>query len=205
MKLLSTNKEKKCLAPMSYFYHVFAALLGGDDYDLYHVPKIGRVFRLGILFLALVLSAVYTANLAAFLTAPTYVYSGPQSMTDLKSATACVPYRGTVGQVVVPVYAKKIILPPSDLNQQDGYKWSVDSLKAGDCDLIADVEGNIINIALKNCNTMYIPPNIKFGATPIFNVLREEDSELARNINLGILAVLQEPEYLTVLSDSIGR
>ena len=204
LMVLSSTKHMTYLTPLSYFYHVFAALLGGDEYRLYQIPPIGRVFRLGILFLALVLTSVYTANLVAFLTVPTYVYSGPQSMSDLTSAIACVPYRGTPGQYLVPSYAKTVITAPPDVDTLSQYDWSIKSLHAGDCDIIIDVEGNIINKALNNCDTLYIPPNIKFGATPVFNVMRKSDSELERNISLGILALLQVADYLTLLSKEIG-
>jgi hypothetical protein len=204
LMVLSSNKHMKHLTPLSYFYHVFAALLGGDEYRQYKIPPIGRVFRLGILFLALVLTSVYTANLVAFLTVPTYVYSGPQSMSDLTSAIACVTYRGSPGQYLVPSFAKTVITAPSDIDALSQFDWSIKSLHAGDCDIIVDVEGSIINKALNNCDTLYIPPNIKFGATSIFNTMRKSDSELERNISRGILALLQTPDYLTLLSKEIG-
>ena len=33
--------------------HALAALLGGDEYDLYHAPPLGRLYRVGLLFLVL--------------------------------------------------------------------------------------------------------------------------------------------------------
>ena len=67
-----------------YIYHTFAALLGGDEYDLYHSPIFGRIYRLGLLFLVLITSATYTANLAAYLTRKPYIIEGPRSLEDVK-------------------------------------------------------------------------------------------------------------------------
>lgn len=62
----------------SYLYHTASALLGGDEYDLYHAPPLGRLYRVGLLFLVLIFSATYTANLAAYLTKPAFTIHGPQ-------------------------------------------------------------------------------------------------------------------------------
>ena len=45
-----------------------------------------RLHRLGLLFLALVTTASYTANLAAFLTNPRHVVRGPKNLDDMKCA-----------------------------------------------------------------------------------------------------------------------
>jgi hypothetical protein len=76
-----------------YMYHTFAALLGGDEYDLYHSPIFGRIYRLGLLFLVLITSATYTANLAAYLTKKPYRIEGPRSLEDLKKWPKPVCYR----------------------------------------------------------------------------------------------------------------
>ncbi|KAH8054869.1 hypothetical protein JL720_14392 [Aureococcus anophagefferens] len=71
-------------------YHATALLLAGDDFEWLRGP--GRAFRLGFLFFALVTSATYTANLAAFLTRPNVKVLGPQTMDDLATSVACVEY-----------------------------------------------------------------------------------------------------------------
>ena len=94
----------------SHLYHAYAALLGGDEYDLYHDPPLGRIYRLGLLFLVLVIQNTYTANLAAFLTASPVRVLGPKTMQQLKSAKVCLRWdtmynsvvESFVGEVVVP-------------------------------------------------------------------------------------------------------
>jgi hypothetical protein len=48
----------------------------GDDYDWSLGPD--RVLRLGLLFFVLIMVSTYTANLAAFFTAPNFTIFGPQ-------------------------------------------------------------------------------------------------------------------------------
>lgn len=57
-------------------YHTFAAYLQGDDYEWVSGPE--RLLRLGLLFLVLISISTYTANLAAFFTAPNVVIHGPK-------------------------------------------------------------------------------------------------------------------------------
>ena len=69
-------------------YHSAVLLLAGDDLEWRGAPA--RTFRIGFLFLALVTTATYTANLAAFLTRPNLQIHGPRNMEELRSAVACV-------------------------------------------------------------------------------------------------------------------
>jgi len=71
-------------------YHMVAALLSGEDYEWTTWP--GRVLRLALLFLVLVTTTSYTANLAAFFNKPSFVIHGPEDMVGLRKAKACVSF-----------------------------------------------------------------------------------------------------------------
>ena len=63
-------------------YESFAALLGAESIESKYIAivmssPLGRLFRIALLFLVLIVTATYTANLAAFLSAPTTVLHGP--------------------------------------------------------------------------------------------------------------------------------
>ncbi|KAH8051615.1 hypothetical protein JL720_15103 [Aureococcus anophagefferens] len=75
-------------------YHSITLLLGGDDLGGVMATDSGgaRLHRLGLLFLALVTTATFTANLAAFLTNPERVVHGPRSLEELGQSTACLTY-----------------------------------------------------------------------------------------------------------------
>ncbi|CAK0797580.1 unnamed protein product [Prorocentrum cordatum] len=76
-------------------YHAWAALLGGEDSEWHDWP--GRILRLGLLFIVLVVSATYTANLASFFTRPGIKLHGPKDRASLRDAVACVlPEESTV-------------------------------------------------------------------------------------------------------------
>ena len=63
------------------------------DVRTYEKPFItfsGRLLRLGLLGFALVLNASYTANLAAFFSAPSYTIYGPSTYEELAQMKACI-------------------------------------------------------------------------------------------------------------------
>ena len=69
-------------------YHMFAALVGGDDHEYFTLPA--RLLRLSLLFVVLVTGATYTANLAAFLTKRKVTLGGPTNLEGLAHARACI-------------------------------------------------------------------------------------------------------------------
>jgi len=73
------------------FYHSWAILLGGEDYEFLTVPL--KILRLGMLLFVLILVSTYTANLASFFTKPSWIISGPKDMQGLKTSRACVDWQ----------------------------------------------------------------------------------------------------------------
>eukprot|EP00928_Gymnodinium_smaydae_P044521 TRINITY_DN29697_c0_g1_i1.p1 TRINITY_DN29697_c0_g1~~TRINITY_DN29697_c0_g1_i1.p1 ORF type:complete len:560 (-),score=51.56 TRINITY_DN29697_c0_g1_i1:40-1539(-) len=81
-------------SPLTYvrmFLLVFGELLAVGDLD-WGSGLAARVLKLGWLFVILITSATYTANLAAILLRPSWVVRGPTSMAELSKARVCLPY-----------------------------------------------------------------------------------------------------------------
>jgi hypothetical protein len=62
---------------LTALYHTAKAQLGEDDYQQYLETPMGGLYRVGLLFFGLIITATYTANLAAFLTNSNINYYGP--------------------------------------------------------------------------------------------------------------------------------
>ena len=75
----------------SFLYHAAALLLRGEEYVTFSPAS--RWFRVGFLFTALILTATYTANLAAFLTSRPCAIVGPRNFAELRESHARVPRR----------------------------------------------------------------------------------------------------------------
>ena len=203
--IISRDEKPKVVDYFYYLYHVAASILGGDEYEFYSAPPVGRLFRLAILFFVVVIVSTYTANLAAILTRPQYSYGGPLTLEDLQSSVACFRIPRTPGEWIVPKFVSDMLLPPSDTPTFALlYAWGRQMLQDGECDVIIELEGNAILESLNYCDSMYLPPGIRLAPIPLFNVLRKEDAELERFISLNILVVLQSPEYMSILSNNLG-
>ena len=79
-------------------YHVFAAVLGAEspdfEYEMVSASFLGKVFRLGLLFLVLMIGATYTANLASCFIRTGTEYHGPQNLAESIEHCFCNPGRG---------------------------------------------------------------------------------------------------------------
>jgi len=203
--IISRDEKPNVVDYFYYLYHVAASILGGDEYEFYNDPPVGRLFRLSILFFVVVIVSTYTANLAAILSQSNYSYGGPTTLEDLQSSVACFRIPRTPGEWIVPRFVSYMLLPPSDIPTFVLlYAWGRQMLQDGKCDVIIELEGNAILESLNYCDTMYLSPGIRLAPTPLFNVLRKEDTELERLVSINILAVLQSPEYMSILSNNLG-
>lgn len=192
-----TSKSQSFLG---YFYHSWAALLGGDEYDLYHLPVFGRLYRLGLLFLVLLLDATYTANLAAYLTRPNFKVHGPSTMEELKTMVVCSRWPAFNG-VDQPFINKPIVYPPPGTMPSDALGWARAQLQEGKCDAIIEIDSNAQREALEHCDTMQIHSHLAFAPNSVYNIMRDDDVSLYRNVSSAIATVLRKPIY----TDIVGR
>jgi hypothetical protein len=143
--IISRDEKPKVVDYFYYLYHVAASILGGDEYEFYSAPPVGRLFRLAILFFVVVIVSTYTANLAAILTRPQYSYGGTLSLEDLQSSVACFRIPRTPGEWIVPKFVSDMLLPQSDTPTFALlYAWGRQMLQDGECDAIIELEGNTI-------------------------------------------------------------
>eukprot|EP00392_Amoebophrya_sp_AT5.2_P019127 g19858.t1 len=173
---------------LSFLYHTLAAVLGGDEYDLYHLPVYARVHRLGLLFLVLILTATYTANLAAVLTRPGFTVHGPQTAEEVRGAKVCCRWPATEFFRDFFGFTGAILSPPASLMEfaarsdeehvveqmdlQHEYEalrvrvdnWAREQLFAGKCDAILEMDSFAHLESLEHCDSLHLHPSIRFGA-----------------------------------------
>ena len=141
---------KRCMAEGTTFvYHGLVNFFDGETYEGYTTAPM-KVLRFGTIFVVLVLTSTYTANLAAFFTRPSFKLHGPEDMSALEESVACV--QDDVMQQTVQPYARRVIWPThlgtqedtyfdSNYRRQDRTRYCVDQVSSGDADIfVADVE-----------------------------------------------------------------
>ena len=189
-------------------YHATALLLAGDDFEWLRGP--GRAFRLGFLFFALVTSATYTANLAAFLTRPNVKVLGPQTMDDLATSVACVEYESLVAMLGSLVAGT--ISP--DTHAADGVAygydelgartaWCVDAVLGGDADIFISNDVGLHLVGLDHCEDLHPTAGIRLMMlhTHVF----ARDAALARNISSTIDALYSYASIYAVFDERFRR
>ncbi|CAD7949106.1 unnamed protein product [Amoebophrya sp. A120] len=165
-----------------FLYHTLAAMLGGDEYDLYHLPLYGRIHRIGLLFFVLILTNTYVANLAAFLTRPKYVIHGPQTIADIQSANVCCRWLGSAANFQYNYgFTGKFLTPPlsyffqparAGVSEEENAErlrtnvdtWAREQLFAGNCDAIVEMNDMAQSESLRFCDTLHLNPDVQLGA-----------------------------------------
>eukprot|EP01063_Lacrimia_lanifica_P028139 TRINITY_DN4062_c0_g1_i5.p1 TRINITY_DN4062_c0_g1~~TRINITY_DN4062_c0_g1_i5.p1 ORF type:complete len:563 (+),score=131.75 TRINITY_DN4062_c0_g1_i5:652-2340(+) len=179
----------------TYVYHTAIALFGGDDFDEYHLPTGGRVFRFGLLFLATMFSATYTANLAAFLVRPKYRVHGPRTFEELKGAKACI-WDTTLR---LQEYAGSFIAADETLPVHLRIEWAMEQLKAGACEAAIVSRPDAHLGVLDNCETLVLADSF-FNPKPLMAIIREDRRDLTVRVNNGILSVTRSPAYAGIVA-----
>jgi len=188
-------------------YHTTAAMLGGDEYDLYHRPQVGRIYRLGLLFLVLITSATYTANLAAYLTKPQFKVLGPQTMRELERSKACFVWSAFADSARQYFLSdSQMVLPPDDIAASPVAcsAWARDRLQNGECDAIVDGQPTAVAQALDHCSTMSLNQDIRFDYASVYHTMRQNDTELATRMSTVTLTLLGSKRYQEILKSSLG-
>ena len=74
----------------AYVYHAATLVLNNDETEYSPGTPASLFFRLVITFMGVILSATYTANLAAFFTYEEIIIEGPTTLSELEMSHACI-------------------------------------------------------------------------------------------------------------------
>eukprot|EP00929_Paragymnodinium_shiwhaense_P096119 TRINITY_DN57625_c0_g1_i1.p1 TRINITY_DN57625_c0_g1~~TRINITY_DN57625_c0_g1_i1.p1 ORF type:complete len:528 (-),score=35.24 TRINITY_DN57625_c0_g1_i1:208-1791(-) len=188
-------------------YHSLAAALGGEDYRW--TTGSGRVLRLGLLFLVLILLPTYTANLAAFYTAPAFIVHGPKDMTALSQATVCTPYDAWY-TFVDPFVGKRVVPPWGDDSSRSVFErdqYCIEELRARRVDAYVDADVAVSRLALDNqCKDLEVAPAISFAPIYFHGVVANNPhgQDLGWNLTRSMMTFLGSSYYQKLVEESLG-
>jgi hypothetical protein len=182
-------------------YHSWAALLGGEDSEWHDWP--GRTLRVGLLFIVLVVSSTYTANLASFFTRPSTKLYGPKDRATLRDAIACVmPEESTLA--IAQPFVKDIISPPIDLEFQAKRQWCHDALQEGQATAWIDDMGSLNEWLLSHCDSTAIVQAIALATRRYSFVTTFEKRSLAANLSQAIITLETTTDWKELQRQSFG-
>ena len=217
---LATEQDflKPCLSPSVWLrslYHAWAALLGGEEHE--STTWSSRILRMGMLFLILIIGATYTANLAAFFTAPSVIVHGPTDLDSLGKAKICYLYEEWLGYTTIPAFVGSVVHPPAsptplEPSSQTDLRHRIDGcmamLKSGEADAIVDQDIFLAVVVndMYGCEEWSIVPNLNFAPQYQSLVFRDDTqgSALARNYSVAFADFVTRKEYLTMVSNQLG-
>jgi len=179
------------------FYHMISMLLSGEDYEFATAPQ--RILRVGLLFVVLVTSASYTANLAAFFTAPSFSALGPTDTESLSTSRACTTWNLDL-KAIEPFVANVTAL--SEAAPESGIVWSIfdrqdfclEKLKKREVDvwLVGELEARRA-LQARGCTDLALQENIAVATVSIGLALPSQNADLARNISASIVHLKNSP------------
>jgi hypothetical protein len=197
-------------------YHVVAFFLGGEDYEWLSGPA--RTLRLSMLLLVLVIQATYTANLAAFLTAPSVITHGPSSLDELRTTRACIawaPNDDRNPSDVFGPYINAIVMHPEPTEEDaprptysEQTQYCIEAIRSGDADIFVGPTPVLQKLHLQNCDDIVFANGINFGVVSNVGYITEKTNfsqkVLITQISTAITWLKNQPVYAMLLSASFG-
>lgn len=215
---LATEKDllRPCISPsvwLKSLYHAWAALLGGEDHE--STTWSSRILRMGMLFLILIIGATYTANLAAFFTAPSVIVHGPMDLDSLGKAKVCYINEEWLSFTTIPAFVASVVFPaapPTALDVGADLRYRMDGcmamLKSGEADAIVDQDILLALVVndMYGCEEWTIVPDLNFAPQYQSLVFRDDaqGSALARNYSVAFADFVTRKEYLAMVSNELG-
>ncbi len=195
-------------------YHTFAAVLGAEsaefEYEMVSASLLGRLFRLGLLFLVLMVGATYTANLASFLIqSNASIYHGPTTFEELKQSTACI--QQTIATPLIEPYVGKNAPNPltvaEQANQTLTESWTHGALMRGECDVIIRPAAYNYILPEVECDRSYVIPGLTIAAQQWYQFTAGETLEqrnFARKAHAAMDGFVQTAEYQRLYAEAFG-
>jgi len=180
----------------SFLYHAAALLLRGEEYVTFSPAS--RWFRVGFLFTALILTATYTANLAAFLTSRPRAIVGPRNFAELRESHACLAGgldpRDWEGKLV----KRATTDPARDYSYTESIAACERRLDAGEVDVVVLDWIFAGQQSLRRCDERLLL-NLPLPGVRVEFVTAS--AALAANVSVAVDAAKYEAEYLRTMVD----
>jgi len=189
-------------------YHVWAAMLGGDDYD-WASTNPGRLLRIAVLFMAVLLLSTYTADTASMFTAAKPKIHGPKDQAGLQQSRAC--YAFEKNKNLVQDFVREIVVPPPHLTEQMDVRammdWCLQELSEKRVEAFVFPETSLLDITFEHCDRVHLVPAIRFGPVFVgFLVTSEpEYRQLAGYLQLGVSYIRSSLIYSNLVSQHLHR
>lgn len=190
-------------------YHITCATLGGEDYEWLTWPL--KILRTGLLMLILIVNATYTANLAAFLSAPSVQVHGPSTMDQLADSTVCsladifaapaLLYGGSMVTASEEEYPSDPTLGTIDVVGRTA--WVNDKLDSGGCDVWLHDKAVLQGEYLAACDSREMASFI--NVAPIFYSFGGLDRTLTANLSAGLTDLIATPDMSNLKRSAFGE
>jgi len=199
-------------------YYAWSALLGGgEEFDSITTPA--RLLRLALLFLVVLITTTYTANLAAFLTEAHMEIKGPSALPDLwTSSVVCTPFDPTDPDgghsFAIQSYAQNIIWPrhmpttteleesgATSWQDEERNDWCIQQVSEGAADIWVSDRYTVQKALFRNqnCESKSIAHWLAVSPIQFGLMLRYEDDDIARNITSAFQFVQQRSLHQQIL------
>jgi len=194
-------------------YDALFATLGGDDSSTPWPSGPARIIRLAAASFALVITATYTANLAAFFTAPSYTLHGPASADALSRATVCVPLDFTV-PLVAP-HVSRAFSAPRQVVAAGGLSAALthchEAVLSGAAEAVVSYDATLQDYTLASGACRFdeaiagqpldVVPGLAFSPVTLHYFMKSAAGDLLKTFNVALLKLLRSKEYLKLLEE----
>ena len=184
--------------PAAFLYHATSVLLDGDEYEWRSAAA--RLFRIGLLFFALVVTSTYTASLTARLTTRTYELAGPTTYAELRRASACFIYEevtaGWPGNIV-----DSVVAAPASYTWRERVDFCMASLDKGRVDSVMVDFATATERLLERCKARFVL-SLPLPGAYLPGLVAPGAFALQRNISRAIAAAKLDRRYVQTHTDS---
>ncbi|CAE8644101.1 unnamed protein product [Polarella glacialis] len=191
-RLSLRQRLPSCESSLMSVYHMFAAALGGEDYE---ITWEGRLLRIAILFFVLIIASSYTANLAAFLNSSPFTVWGPRNIDELRDSRACFTTDQEEARFGAFVKSSVSAGPMMAMSFLEGKEFCHQALRNGQADVWIHPYESLKMYLMDNCGDLELVENIRILPNTWGFILKAEQRHLAANLSAALGHFKQQAAY----------
>ena len=178
----------------AYVYHAATLVLNNDETEYSPGTPASLFFRLVITFMGVILSATYTANLAAFFTYEKIKIEGPRTLSELEKSHACI-FTGSNWDAWEDSIVKTAHRFDNGTRLNEMMDICQDLLDDGNVTVILADWATMKQLELDNCESRVVL-NMPLPSANAGIVMAPKWGELAKNISKAIIEERMNIDYI---------